>query len=67
MKKTCLLDPENISLDYIKHLASIQALPVSALDMTQVHQQFLIITQHAKLVMEFELDEMIEPAPEFRP
>lgn len=67
MKKSTFLDPENISLEHIEYLTSIQTLPISALEMVQVHQQFRIIAHHAKLVMEFELDEAIEPAPEFRP
>jgi Asp-tRNA(Asn)/Glu-tRNA(Gln) amidotransferase C subunit len=57
----------DISLEQVADLAKLQSLSFSDQDMANIYQQFKLIASHAELVMAFTLDEVIEPAPEYRP
>lgn len=59
--------PETLTLQHVERLAEAQSLDIDAGDLANVHRQLQLIASHASLVMEFDLDEEIEPAGEFRP
>lgn len=67
MHKPTSLILENIDIEHIRGLSKLQALNIAEFDILKVAQQFLLITNHARQVMTFDLHEEIEPAGVFRP
>jgi hypothetical protein len=67
LKPLEFIKPESITLDDVQLLAKYQSIDIVVEDREKVLMYFKLVASHAQKFMSVELDEVIEPAPTFKP